>query len=123
MISQNDVVDYLKGVTVIELRGLISTLEDELGVKVPTLAPVTQHDLGFGGGEEVQTEFNVVLQGFEGKKVALIKVVRQITGLGLKDSKLAVENTPYIVKESLDKSAAESLAQSMRDAGGLVDVV
>jgi len=122
MISQDDVVDYLKNVTLIELRGLISTLEDELGVKTPDFS-YSREDIGLVDDGEVQTEFNVVLQGFEGKKVALIKVVRQVTGLGLKDAKTAVESAPYIVKESMDRESADALAESMRAVGGLVDVI
>jgi large subunit ribosomal protein L7/L12 len=123
MINQSDVVEYLKNVSVIELRGLIGTLEDELGVKIPEYTAPSQYDLGFGGGEVEQTEFTVVLQGFEGKKVALIKVVRALTGLGLKDAKVAVESAPYVIKEGVDKGVAEEVAASMREVGGLVDIV
>ena len=124
MITQTEVVDYLKAVKVGELRDLITTLEDELGVKasapqmfIPQTAPEPV---------ETQTDFDVVLLGYDESepktKMSVIKAVRKLTGLGLKEAKEAVESAPYTIGEALTKEAADELAASLREAFGTVEV-
>ena len=124
MITQTEVVDYLKGVKVGELRNLITTLEDELGVKASApqmFVPQTGPD-----PVEAKTEFDVVLLGYDESvpktKMSVIKAVRKLTGLGLKEAKAAVEDAPYTIGEALTKEAADELAASLREASGTVEI-
>jgi large subunit ribosomal protein L7/L12 len=119
MITQTEVVDYLKQVKVGELQSLITTLEDELGVKAtaPVLFPNTNPE-----PIVAQTEFEVVLTGFTDKKVMVIKAVRKATGLGLKEAKVLVDEAPSTIQEALTREAADELADVLRAASGVVDV-
>lgn len=120
MITQDQLVDYLKNVKVGELQALITTLEDELGVTAsqPPMIPQQPQTPVV----EDKTEFDVVLTGFEGKKVAVIKAVRTLTGLGLKEAKAAVEEAPTVIREAVSKEAAEEAAEALREKGGTVEV-
>jgi len=124
MITQTEVVDYLKQVKVGELRDLITTLEDELGVtaSAPTMmTPNTQVE-----PIEAQTEFDVILTGWDSAdpkgKMNVIKVVRKLTGLGLKEAKDAVESAPYTVREGISKEDADALVAELVEAKGTVEV-
>jgi large subunit ribosomal protein L7/L12 len=123
--SQADVVDYIKNLKLVEVQVLIKTLEDELGVEAA--APVMMGAMpagGAGAAEEVeeQTEFDVVLKSFGEKKIAVIKAVRALTGLGLKEAKDLVEGAPKAVKEAIDKDAAEEAKKTLEDAGASVEL-
>jgi large subunit ribosomal protein L7/L12 len=124
MITQTEVVGYLKAVKLGELRDLITALEDTLGVK----ASAPQMFIPQGGQEpvETQTEFDVVLLGYDESvpktKMSVIKAVRKLTGLGLKEAKTAVESAPYTIGEALTKEAADELAATLREASGTVEV-
>lgn len=123
--TQADVIEYVKNLRLFEVQELIKALEDELGVEAS--APVV-----VGGGiaagpaveEEVeeQTEFDVVLKSFGAKKIAVIKAVRAMTGLGLKEAKEAVESAPTVIKEAVDKDAAEEAKAQLEAAGAEVEI-
>ncbi len=123
--SQADVVDYIKNLKLVEVQELIKTLEDELGVEAA--APVMMGAMPAGGAgaaeeAEEQTEFDVVLKSFGEKKIAVIKAVRALTGLGLKEAKDLVEGAPKAVKEGIDKDAAEEAKKALEEAGASVEL-
>ena len=123
-ITQDQVVDYLSGLTVMQLVQLTKSLEDKWGVKA---APVA---VAGGAGPaaasaapaEEKTEFTVVLKGSGDKKIQVIKVVRELTGLGLKDAKDLVEGAPKDVKAGIPKAEAEEIAAKLKEAGGEVEI-
>jgi len=117
-------VEWIKGITVLELSELVKVLEDELGVSAA--APMAVAAAPAAGGEteaaEEQTEFDVILTDVGAKKIAVIKEVRAITGLGLKDSKDLVEGAPKPVKEGVKKDEAEELKAKLEEAGATVEI-
>ena len=128
-LSQNDVVEYLKNVKLSELKGLIETLETELGVKAS--APMMMGAMPMAGGGAAagapaaaeQSEFDVNLTAFpDTAKINVIKVVREITGLGLKEAKALVEGLPGKVKEGASKDDATAAAKKLQDIGATVEV-
>ena len=124
-LSQNDVVDYIKNLKLSEVKTLIETLETELGVEAS--APVMMGAMPAGAGgpaaeEEEQTEFDVVLKEVGPNKIKVIKAVRSLTGLGLKEAKEAVEGAPTVVKEAIDKEAAEAAKKALEEAGAVIEI-
>jgi large subunit ribosomal protein L7/L12 len=122
-LSQQDVVDYIKNLKLGEVKGLIEVLEAELGVSAS--APVGAMMMAAASDaepEEEQTEFDVILKDVGAKKINVIKVVRKLTGLGLKDAKGLVESAPATVKEAVDKAAAEDIKKQLVDAGASVEI-
>lgn len=121
-VSQNDVVDYIKNLKLSEVKALIDILEDELGVEAS--APVMAVAGGAAGGgaavEEEKDEFDVVMTEFGGNKIAVIKAVRALTGLGLKEAKAMVEGVPAKVKEGVSKDEAEAAKKDLEEAGATV---
>jgi large subunit ribosomal protein L7/L12 len=122
-ISQDQVVDYIKNLKLSEVKGLIETLEEELGVEAS--APVMA--MGAIGGApaeaaEEKTEFDVILAEVGAKKINVIKVVRSATGLGLKEAKELVESAPKAIKEALPKDEAEELKKKLEEAGAKAEV-
>jgi len=117
-------IDWIEGISVLELSKLVKALEDRLGVSAA--APMAMAMGPAAGGaeaaEEEQTEFAVVLTAFGGQKIAVIKEVRAITGLGLKDSKDLVEAAPKPVKEGVTKEEAEEIKGKLEAAGATVEV-
>jgi large subunit ribosomal protein L7/L12 len=127
MATQADVVDYIKNLKLSEVQDLIKTLEDELGVEAS--APVMMGAMPAAGGAgapaeeaEEQTEFNVVLTAMGDKKLAVIKAVRSLTQLGLKEAKDLVEGAPSTVREAVDKETAEDAKASLEAAGATVEL-
>ncbi|MBT8491856.1 MAG: 50S ribosomal protein L7/L12 [Deltaproteobacteria bacterium] len=122
-ITQDQVVEYLSGLTVMQLVDLTKSLEDKWGVEAAP-APVAVAAGPAAGGEAAaeQTEFDVVLKNFGEKKIQVIKAVREITGLGLKDAKELVESAPKAIKEGVEKGEAEEVAGKLKDAGAEVEV-
>jgi large subunit ribosomal protein L7/L12 len=122
-ITKDQVVDFLSNLTIIEVSDLVSELEEKWGVSAA--APVA---VAGGGGAaageavEEQTEFDVILTGAGAKKVNVIKVVRSITGLGLKEAKAVVDNAPSPLKEAVSKDEAEEVKKQVEEAGGTVEV-
>ncbi len=122
-ISQADVIDYIKNLKLVEVKDLIEKLEGELGVKAS--APVMAMAAGPAAAvEEVEekTEFDVILKDAGDKKINVIKVVREITGLGLKDAKTLVEEAPKEVKTAVPKEEAEEIKKKLVEAGAVVEI-
>jgi large subunit ribosomal protein L7/L12 len=123
-ISREDIKKALGEMPVLELVELINELEEDWGVSAA--APVAAAAAGAAGdggdAEEEQTEFDVVLNSFGETKVAVIKAVRAITGLGLKEAKDAVEGTPSTIKEGVSKDEAEEVKKQLEEAGAAVEI-
>lgn len=119
-ITRDQVVDFLSNLTVIELSGLVEELEEKWGVSAAAAAPVMMAGPAAGGGEAAaeQTEFDVEMTSFGDKKIQVIKAVRGITGLGLKDAKALVEGVPAKLKEGVSKEEAEEVVKQIEEAGG-----
>jgi len=116
-------VDWIEGISVLELSQLVKALEDRLGVTAAAPMAAAAPGGGDGGGAaEEQTEFSVVLAAFGEQKIAVIKEVRAITGLGLKESKDLVEGAPSPVKEGVTKEEADEIKQKLEGAGASVEV-
>lgn len=122
-VSQQDVVDYIKNLKLSDVKALIDVLENELGVEAS--APVAMM-AGPGGGAaeaaEEKTEFDVVMSSFGDNKIGVIKAIREITGLGLKEAKAMVEGVPVKVKEGIAKEEAEACKKTLTDAGAAVEI-
>lgn len=125
-VTQDQVVDYIKGISVLELSQLVKKLEDELGVTAAAAMPVA---VAGGGGKtgddekvEEQTEFTVMLTAIGDKKINVIKVVREVTSLGLKEAKDLVESAPKAVKEAIPKDEAEAIGKKFEDVGAQVEI-
>ncbi len=126
VVSKEELVASIKDMSVIELADLVKMLEDELGVSAAAMAaPVASAPVEASTEvveEEEQTEFTVTLKEFSGNKIAVIKAVRELTSLGLKESKEAVENTPRIIKDSVSKEEAEAAKQKLEAVGGVIEI-
>ncbi len=120
-ISKEDVLEYISGLTVLELSELVKEFEEKFGVSAQATVVAAAGAAG-GAAEEAQTEFNVVLTGAGAKKINVIKAVRAITGLGLKEAKAAVEETPTTLKEGVSKEEAEELKKQLEEAGASVEL-
>ncbi|MEY4951571.1 MAG: hypothetical protein RL698_3782 [Pseudomonadota bacterium] len=123
--KMNELVDALSGLTILEVSQLVKTLEEKWGVSAA--APVAVAAVGGGaaaGAAPVaeKDEFTVVLKGSGDKKIQVIKVVREITGLGLKEAKDLVDGAPKPVKEGVSKAEAEEMKKKIEEAGGSVDL-
>jgi len=125
-ITREQVVDYLSNMPVIDLAGLIKTLEDKWGVKAAPVAvagpAVAAAPGGAAAAAEEKTEFNVELKEAGGNKIAVIKVVREITGLGLKEAKDLVEGAPKTLKEAVSKADADDMKKKLEEAGAKVEL-
>jgi large subunit ribosomal protein L7/L12 len=123
--SKEDILEAIANMSVMEVVELISAMEEKFGVTaaaaVAVAAPGAGGDAGAAAAEE-QTEFDVVLTGFGENKVAVIKAVRGITGLGLKEAKDAVEGTPSTLKEAAPKAEAEEIKKTLEEAGATVEL-
>jgi large subunit ribosomal protein L7/L12 len=125
-VSQDQVVDYIKNLKLGEVKALIERLEGELGVKAS--APIMMG--GGGGGAQTaqaapaaeKTEFDVVMSAHGENKIGVIKVVRELTGLGLKEAKALVEGVPAKVKEGVSKDDANTAAEALKAAGATVEI-
>ena len=124
-ITKEQVVDYLSALPVLEIANLVKELETKWGVSA---APVAIAGGGGGGGAaaaaevEEQTEFDVILAGAGAQKIQVIKVVREITGLGLKEAKDLVEGVPKPIREGVSKEQAAELKKKLEEAGATVEV-
>ena len=124
-VTQQQVVEYIKGISVLELSQLVKTLEAELGVSAAAAMPMAMPAGGGGAAAapvEEKTEFNVTLTEIGGNKINVIKVVSEVTALGLKEAKDLVEAAPKAVKEGVSKEEAETIKQKLTDAGATVEV-
>jgi large subunit ribosomal protein L7/L12 len=125
-ITREQVVDYLSNLPVIQIAELIKTLEDKWGVKAAPVAVAAGPAVGGAAAPaaavEEKTEFNVDLKEAGGNKIAVIKVVREITGLGLKEAKDLVEGAPKTLKEGVSKAEAEDMKKKLEEAGAKVEL-
>lgn len=123
-VSKDEILEAIGNMTVLEVVDLISAMEEKFGVTAA--AAVMAAGPGAGGGEaaaaEEQTEFDVVLASFGANKVGVIKVVRTLTGLGLKEAKDAVEGAPATLKEAVTKAEAEEAKKLLEEAGATVEI-
>lgn len=124
--TREDVIEYLKSMTLLEASELVKQLEETFGVSAAAAAVAAPAAGAAAGGEtaaaEEKTEFDVILQSIGGNKINVIKVVREITALGLKEAKDLVEAAPKPVKEGVSKEEAETVRQKLADAGATVEV-
>ena len=128
MADVQKIVEEISGLTLLEARDLVKTLEEKLGVKAA--APMAVAAMPMGGAAaagqaapaEEKTEFDVILTGFGDKKIQVIKVVRELTGLGLKEAKDLVEGVPKPVKEGVSKEESANFKKKLEDAGGTVQI-
>ena len=125
--TREDVIEFLKNMTLLEASQLVKELEETFGVSAAAAAVAAAPAAGGGGGEaaaaaEEKTEFDVILQAVGGNKINVIKVVREVTALGLKEAKDLVEAAPKAVKEAVSKEEAETIKQKLSDAGATVEV-
>ena len=115
------ILDQIKELTILELADLVKALEEEFGVSAAPVAAVAVAGAAAPAAEE-KTEFDVILANFGAKKLDVIKVVREITGLGLKDAKDLVEGAPKPVKEGASKEEAEEIKKKLEEAGASVEL-
>jgi len=120
-LSKDDILNAVADMTVMELVDLISAVEEKFGVSAAAVAVAAAPGAAAAAVEE-QTEFNVVMTSFGGNKVAVIKVVRELTGLGLKEAKDLVEAAPKAVKEAVSKDEAADIKKKLEEAGATVEV-
>ena len=125
--TREDVIEFLKNMTLLEASQLVKDLEETFGVSAAAAAVAAPLAAPGGGGEaaaaaEEKTEFDVILQAIGGNKINVIKVVREVTALGLKEAKDLVEAAPKAVKEGVSKEEAETIKSKLTDAGATVEV-
>lgn len=124
-ITKEDVIQFIENMTVLELSELVKELEEKFGVSAAAPMAVAAMPAAGGGdaaAAEEKTEFDVVLTGFGDKKIQVIKAVREITGLGLKEAKAEVEGAPKAIKEGVSKEEADDIAKKLEEAGGTVEI-
>jgi large subunit ribosomal protein L7/L12 len=125
-VTQQQVVDYIKGISVLELSQLVKTLESELGVSaaaaMPMGVPMMAGPAGAAAPAEEKTEFTVTLTDIGGNKINTIKAVREVTSLGLKEAKDLVDGAPKTVKEGVTKEEAETIKKKFEAEGAAVEI-
>ena len=125
-VTQQQVVEFIKNISVLELSQLVKTLESELGVSAAAAMPMAMPMGGGGGGAaapaEEKTEFTVTLTDIGGNKINVIKVVREVTSLGLKEAKDLVEGAPKPIKEGIPKDEAAAIVKKFAEVGAKVEV-
>jgi large subunit ribosomal protein L7/L12 len=124
-ITKEDVIEFIANMSVLDLSELVKEMEEKFGVSAAApvaMMAVGAGDAGAGAQEEEQTEFDVILVAAGDKKIAVIKEVRAITGLGLKDAKALVDEAPKPVKEGIAKEEAEKLVAQLEEAGAQVEM-
>lgn len=121
-ISKNDVLEYISGLSVLELSELVKEFEEKFGVSAAPVVVAGAAGAAAGAAAEEKTEFNIVLTDAGTNKIGVIKVVRAITGLGLKEAKDAVEQTPSVLKEGASKEDAEKAKKELEEAGAKVEL-
>ena len=121
-VSKEDILDTISKMTVLEIVDLISAMEEKFGVTAAAAVAAAPAAAGGAAAAEEKTEFNVIMTSFGENKVNVIKVIRTITGLGLKEAKDMVEGAPSAVKEGVDKKEAESIKKQLEEAGAKVEI-
>ncbi len=122
-ITKEQVVEFIENMTVLEMSEFVKELEEKFGVSAAApVAVAAAPAAGDGGGAEEQTEFDVILTSFGEKKINVIKAVRAITGLGLKEAKELVDGAPGTVKEAVSKDEAADIQKQLEEAGASVEL-
>jgi large subunit ribosomal protein L7/L12 len=124
-VTQQQVVEYIKGISVLELSQLVKALESELGVSAAAAVPMAMPMAGGGGAAapvEEKTEFTVTLTEIGSNKINVIKAVREVTSLGLKEAKDLVESAPKPIKEGVTKDEAAAIKKKFEEAGAKVEI-
>jgi len=122
-VTREEIIEALKGMTLLEASELVKDIEETFGVSAAAPAAVVAAAPGAAAAEEEEkTEFDVILEGFGDNKIAVIKVVREITGLGLKEAKEAVEKAPNTIQEAVAKDKAEEIKAKLEEAGAAVTI-
>jgi len=121
-ISKEDVLEYISGLSVLELSELVKEFEEKFGVSAQATVVAAGGAAAGGAAAEEKTEFDVVLTDAGAKKINVIKVVRAVTGLGLKEAKAAAEETPSVIKEAVSKEEAEEIKKQFEEAGAKVEL-
>ena len=121
-VSKDDILDAIANMTVMDVVELIEAMEEKFGVSAAAAVAAAPAGGGEAAAAEEQTEFNVVMTSFGANKIAVIKAVRGITGLGLKEAKAAVEGVPTPVKEAVSKDEAEDIKKQLVEAGAEVEI-
>ena len=120
--KSTQILELVKGLTILELADLVKALEEEFGVSAAPVAVAAAPGAAAAAPVEEKTEFDVVLKGAGASKLNVIKVVRELTGLGLKDAKDLVEGAPKTLKEGISKEDAEKIAEQLKAAGAEVEI-
>ncbi|MDZ7671439.1 MAG: 50S ribosomal protein L7/L12 [Halanaerobiales bacterium] len=118
--NKEEIIEAIENMSVLELAELVEELEDKFGVSAAAPVAAVAGGAQGGGEEEEQTEFDVYLENIGGKKIQVIKAVRELTGLGLKEAKAVVDDAPQNVKEGLSKEEAEKMKEALEEAGATV---
>jgi len=124
-ISREDVMSWIEGASIIEINDLVKELEEKFGISAAAAAPVAVVAGAPGAGaaeEEEKTEFDVILNSYGDKKINVIKAVREVTSLGLREAKELVEAAPKAIKEGVTKEEAEEIKKKFEEAGAQVEV-
>lgn len=121
-VSREQVKDYIKNMTLLDAAALVKELEEELGVSAAAPVAVAPAGAGPAAAAEEKTEFNVILAEVGEKKIQVIKVVRELTGLGLKEAKDLVDGAPKPVKEGVAKAEAETIKKKLEEQGAKVEI-
>ena len=122
-VSKEDILDTISNMSVMEVVDLVEAMEEKFGVSAAAAVAVAAPAAGDAGGAAAeQTEFNVMMTSFGENKVSVIKAVRGITGLGLKEAKGMVESAPVAVKEGVEKAEAEEVKKTLEEAGAAVEL-
>ncbi len=121
-VSKDDILETIAGMTVMEIVDLISAMEEKFGVSAAAAVAAAPAAAAAAAPVEEKTEFDVVMSSFGENKVEVIKVVRALTGLGLKEAKDLVEGVPSTIKEGIPKAEAEDIKKKLEEAGAKVDV-
>jgi len=121
--NKDQIIEAIKGMTILELNDLVKACEEEFGVSAAAPVAVMAGGAVAGGGDaEEQTEFTVVLATPGAEKIKVIKVVRELTGLGLKEAKDLVDGAPQNVKEGIEKGEAEAIKKQLEEVGAVVEL-
>ena len=120
--KSTQILELVKGLTILELADLVKALEEEFGVSAAPVAAAPVAGAAAAAPVEEKTEFDVILKAAGANKLAVIKVAREITGLGLKDAKDLVEGAPKTIKEAVSKEDAEKIAEQLKAAGAEVEI-
>ena len=121
-VTREEIIEALKEMTLLEASELVKDIEETFGVSAAAPVAVAAAPAEGGAAAEEKSEFDVILEGFGDNKIAVIKVVREITGLGLKEAKALVDEAPKTIKEGASKDDAESIKTKLTEAGAKVEV-